>query len=46
MALDQVDDNRRLNDPDYYKGFIQRAAKFSLADGETKTLDLKLTSQR
>lgn len=43
VALDYVDPNRRFGDPQYLEELSQVAARFSLREGETRTLDLKLT---
>ncbi len=44
VAVDRIEPGQN-GDPDYLETMRSRAASFSLMDGETKTMDLKLTSQ-
>lgn len=43
VALDYIDPNRRGSDPNYFEELSQAATRFSLREGETRALDLKVT---
>ena len=45
VATDYVDQNRRGSDPSYLEQLSLRATRFTLQEGETRTLDLKVIVQ-
>ena len=44
VALDTVD-MQGVSDPDFLESLIQSATRFSLREGETKTLDFKISTR-
>lgn len=42
-AVDRVDSQRYAGDPDYYEELSRDAVRLTLSEGETRTVDLKLT---
>ena len=45
IAVDYVDPNRRSGDPTYFEELSRDATRFTLTEGETRALDLKLPVQ-
>ena len=43
IALDYVDSND-WNDPQFLDGIRARASRFSITEGETKSIDLRISS--
>lgn len=43
VAVDRVDSQRYSGDPDYYEELSRDAVRLTLSEGETRTVDLKLT---
>lgn len=46
LALERVDSQRFPGDPDYLELLARDATRFTLVEGETRTVDLKLTVQQ
>ena len=45
VAVDRVDSQRYMGDPDYYEELSRDGVRLTLSEGETRIVDLKLTVQ-